>query len=49
MTSVAKGLTKPRSVYDPSNTTVFYVKFCHGDCSEGLRTSAPLCGNKART
>ena len=37
MTSVAKGLTKPRSVYDLSSTTLFYAKFCHGDCSEGLR------------
>jgi len=40
MTSVAKGLTKPRSVYDLSNITVFYAVFCHGPCDDGLRNLA---------
>ena len=39
MTSVAKGLTKPTSVYDLSSTTSFYLqRYCHGArCPLGLR------------
>lgn len=37
MTSVAKGLTKANSVYDLTNTSVFYAKFCAGDHTVGLR------------